>query len=231
VTDWALLRRYPRYLVHLPFLYRVNIPGSNGSEMGWTLDLSEGGACVELAQRFPPRTPLHLCLQTDRGAIEVDTQVVWADIPALPGGILHGVVFTHLAPDQLQALRDLLSSPGPAGHFRIRLQLDLPITCRANGRGGPPLQGRIGDISREGLLLLLPEAFAPGTELELTLHTPVEPLRMPGKIIWVEPPELATPGEPVAHGLRFTSLRWCSPLVLASLLAKPLRVRTPPSGT
>jgi hypothetical protein len=139
------------------------------------------------------------------------------------------VVFTHLDPDQLQALRDLLSFPGPARHFRVRLQLDLPITCRANGRGGLPLQGRTVDISREGLLLLLPEALAPGTELELTLHTPVEPLRMPGKIIWVEPPEDATPGEPVAHGMRFTSLRWCSPLILASLLAKPLRVRPPRS--
>lgn len=222
VTDWALQRHYARYLVHLPFLYKANIPGSSGLEMGWTFDLSEQGACVELSQRFPPPTSLHLSLQTDRTAIDVDGEVVWAGTPALPGGILHGVIFTSIPPDQLQALRDLLPSTGPAGSTGLRLHLDLPILCRLNGRVGPLLEGRTGDISREGLLIFLPQAIAQDTELEITLHTPTEPLTMPGKIVWVRSPENATPGEPIAHGFRFTSLRWCTPLMLASLLGKPL---------
>jgi hypothetical protein len=223
VTDWALQRRYARFLVHLPFLYRANVPGFNGSEMGWTFDLSEQGACVELAQRFPPPTPLHLSLQTERTAVEVDAEVVWAGTPALPGGIIHGVIFTHIAPDQLQALRDLLPSVGPAGSTGVRLHLDLPMSCHMNGHGGPLLEGRTGDISREGLLIFLPRVIAPDTEMEITVHTPVESLIMPGKIVWVRSPEQATPGDPIAHGFRFTSLRWCTPLILATLLGKAVR--------
>jgi hypothetical protein len=197
--------------------------------MGWTFDLSEQGACVELAQRFPPPTTLHLTLQTDRASIEVDAVVVWAGTPALPGGILHGLIFTHCAPDQLQALQDLLPSTGPAGSTGVRLHLDLPITCQMNGQVGHLLEGRTGDISREGVLIFLPRAIAQDTELEITVHTPVEPLTMPGKIVWVRSPENATPGEPIAHGFRFTSLRWCTPLILATLLGKPAQEgqRTP----
>lgn len=229
MTDLALERRYPRYLVHLPFLYRANTPGSSGLEMGWTFDLSERGACVELAQRFPPPMSLHLILQTERASIEVDAEVVWAGTPALPGGILHGVIFTWTAAEHLQALRDLLPSMGPAGSTGVRLQLDLPITCHLNGHVGPLLEGRTGDISREGLLIFLPRMIEQDTELEITVHTPVEPLTMPGKIVWVRSPENATPGEPIAHGFRFTSLRWCTPLILATLLGKAVQGRHHPS--
>lgn len=229
MRDLDLQRRHPRYLVHLPFLYRVNAPGSSGLEMGWTFDLSERGACVELAQRFPPPLTLHLILQTDRASIEVDAEVVWAGTPALPGGILHGVIFKWTAPEHLQALRDLLPSIGPAGTTGVRLHLDLPISCHLNGHGGPLLEGRTGDISREGLLIFLPRVIAQDTELEITVHTPVEPLIMPGKIVWVRSPEQATPGELIAHGFCFTSLRWCTPLILATLLGKAVQKQRPSS--
>ncbi len=225
MTDWALQRRYPRYLVHLPFLYRPNLPGSKAFEMGWTFDLSEQGACVELAQRFPPATSMRLNLQTDRRTIEVDAEVAWAGTPALPGGILHGVILNHIAPEHRQALRDLLPATGPVGTTGLRLHLDLPITCHLNGQGAPCFEGRTGDVSREGLLIFLPIALAQDTELEITLHTHAEPLRMPGKIVWARSAETAAPGEPIAHGFRFTSLRWCSPLILATLLGKPLQDR------
>jgi hypothetical protein len=190
--------------------------------MGWTFDLSEQGACVELAQRYPPPTSLHLSFQTDRNSIEVDGEVVWAGTPALPGGILHGVIFTGVAPDHRQSLQQLLPSMGPAGSTGVRLHLDLPVTCHLNGQTGVLLEGRTGDISREGLLIFLPQAIAQDTVLEVTLHTPVEPLTMPGKIVWVRSSENAMPGEPIAHGFQFTSLRWCTPLILATLLGKPL---------
>jgi hypothetical protein len=166
---------------------------------------------------------LHLTLQTERASIEVDAEVVWAGTPALPGGILHGVIFTWTAPEHLQSLRDLLPDVGPAGSTGVRLHLDLPITCHLNGQGGPPFEGRTGDISREGLLIFLPRVIAQDTELEITVHTPAEPLTMPGKIVWVRSPENGTPGEPIAHGFRFTSLRWCTPLILATLLGKAVQ--------
>lgn len=229
MTGWALQRRYPRYLVHLPFLYRANLPGSKAFEMGWTFDLSEQGACVELAQRFPPATSMRLNLQTDRRTIEVDAEVAWAGTPALPGGILHGVILNHIAPEHRQALRDLLPATGPVATTGLRLHLDLPITCHLNGQGAPCFEGRTGDVSREGLLIFLPVALAQDTELEITLHTSAEPLRMPGKIVWARSAETAAPGEPIAHGFRFTSLRWCTPLILATLLGKPLQDRQPSS--
>lgn len=227
MSEWSLLRRSPRFLVHLPFLYTANVPGSTGPEMGWTFDLSEQGACVELAQRYPPPMTLHLTLQTDRASIEVDAEVVWAGTPALPGGILHGVIFNWTAPEHLQALRDLLPSTGAAGGTGVRLHLDIPITCQLNGQVGPLVEGRTGDISREGLLIFLPQAIAQDTELEITVHTPAEPLTMPGKIVWVRSPEKATPGELIAHGFRFTSLHWCTPLILATLLGKAVQERRP----
>jgi hypothetical protein len=78
-------------------------------------------------------------------------------------------------------------------------------------------------------LIFLPVALAQDTELEITLHTSAEPLRMPGKIVWARSAETTAPGEPIAHGFRFTSLRWCSPLILATLLGKPLQDRQPSS--
>jgi hypothetical protein len=229
LAQFALQRRYPRYLVHLPFLYRPNLPGSDAFEMGWTFDLSEQGACIELAQRFPPATSMRLNLQTDRRTIEVDAEVAWAGTPALPGGILHGVILNHIAPNHRQALRDLLPTTAPAGTAGVRLHLDLPITCHLNGQGAPCFEGRTGDVSREGLLIFLPVALTQDTELEITLHAPGEPLRMPGKIVWVRSAANTPPGEPIAHGFRFTSLRWCTPLILAALLGKPLQDRQPSS--
>jgi hypothetical protein len=197
--------------------------------MGWTFDLSEQGACIELAQRFPPATSMRLNLQTDRRTIEVDAEVAWAGTPALPGGILHGVILNHIAPDHRQALRDLLPTTAPAGTAGVRLHLELPITCHLNGQGAPCFEGRTGDVSREGLLIFLPVTLAQDTELEITLHAPGEPLRMPGKIVWVRSAANTPPGEPIAHGFRFTSLRWCTPLILAALLGKPLQDRQPSS--
>jgi hypothetical protein len=225
----ALQRRHPRYLVQLPCLYRPNLSGSEEFEMGWTFDLSEGGACVELAQRFLPPTPLRLNLQTDHATIELDAEVAWAGTPTLPGGVLHGVMLSHIAPDHRQALRDLLPSTGPTATTGVRLHLELPITCHLNGQGAPCFEGRTGDVSREGLLIFLPVALAQDTELEITLHAPGEPLRMPGKIVWVRSAAKTPPGEPIAHGFRFTSLRWCTPLILAALLGKPLQDRQPSS--
>lgn len=221
MPEWSVHRRFPRYKVHIPLEYNVTTPRSNKAHVGWTFDLSERGACVELWQRLRPQTPLRICLQTDRGAIELMAKVVWAGKPDFPGGIFHGVTFTRIAPDHLQALRDLLRSAGPAQDTGLRLRLDLPVVCHTKGQATPALHGRTGDISRDGLLLLLPEVLPPNTAVDVTLHTPRQLLTMQGEIVWVEPPEIWTPGELIPHGFRFTSLGWVTPLVLALLLGKP----------
>jgi hypothetical protein len=216
-------RRFARYLIQLPLLHRPLAPASAGAGLGWTRNLSEGGACVELAERVWAGIPLRLRLHTDRGAIEVEGQVVWTGDPGPAGGVIpHGVAFTPVGPDQLAALQELLRSKGEVRHAGVRLPLELAVTCRPKGHDGAPLQGRTGDIGRGGLLLRLPQAVPPGTALEVTLHAPSEPLGLEGAVAWAEPPEKRRPGELIQHGLRFTALGRPISLFLGHILAKPL---------
>ncbi len=214
-------RHYRRYPIQLPLLHATKAPAEVGSGVGWTRHLSEGGADVELPVRLSAGVPLRVRLRTDRGLIEAETVVVWTQERLVPGGgIPHGAAFTHIALDQLKALRGLLVSAGlfrPAG---VRLPFELAVTCRRKGQSGPPFPARTRDISRGGALLRLPQVEPPGTALELTLHTRGESLTAEGTIIWAAPPEGRTPSEPILHGLRFTPLGWTSLLALASVLVE-----------
>ena len=221
MSEWSARRRFPRYAIHLLCQYEVPARAGHGCEVGWTLELSEGGACIELREQLPPQTSLRLRLQSDRGTIEAVAQVIWAGQPGLPGGILHGVAFTQIATNQLEALRDLLRAPQTNRRTEVRLPLDLHVTCHHQGQDGPVLHGRTGDISRDGLMLLLPEVLPPGTVLRVTLHAPSEPLTIEGKIIWTEPLELWTRGELIAHGFQITSYGWSIPEGLVLLLENP----------
>ena len=111
VPDWQARRLFPRYSIQLPLLHKTIPPAYARAGVGWTRNLSEGGACVELAERLQPRSPLHVLLRTDRGAIELEARVAWAsEASADGGGVLHGLTFARIAPDQLQALQTLIIS-------------------------------------------------------------------------------------------------------------------------
>ena len=231
MPEWSIQRRFPRYVVHLLCLYQVATRPGHAYQAGWTLELSEGGACLELGEQLHPSTPLHLRLQADTETIDIEAQIIWAGQPGLPGGILHGVVFTRVTPRHLETLRDLLRVPRSDRRGEIRLPLTLPVTCHYHSQNGTVIRGRTGDISRDGLLLLLPEVLAPGTALEITLHTAKEPLTIQGKIIWTEPLELWTRGEPIAHGFQLSSSGWSIPLVRALFLQNPGGIsHQPPSS-
>ena len=205
--------RFPRYRMSLPVLYR-STPGFGSVGAGWTRDLSEGGACVELDERLWPATPVELRLHTDRGSIELKAQVVWSGQPNPDGGNIHGVTFIQVPATRGQALRDLLRTQEDSRESRIRLPLVLAVACRPKGRPGPPLYGRTGDISRGGLSLRLLHAFPPGMKLDIILHTPAGPLPAEGMIAWVAPPDRRRPGQLIHHGLRFTTLDWSISLSL-----------------
>jgi len=214
-------RQSRRYPIQLPLLHAAKAPTGARTGAGWTRHLSEGGADVELPMRLPADAPLRVLLRTDRGLIEAEATVVWTKECLVPGGgIPHGVAFTHIALDQLKALRGLLISTGLSRPDGVRLPFELAVTCQLKGQSGPPFPARTRDISRGGALLRLPQVVPPGTPLELTLHTRTESLTAEGTIIWVAPPEGRTPGEPILHGLRFTPLGWTSLLALASALAE-----------
>jgi c-di-GMP-binding flagellar brake protein YcgR len=224
MPDMRERRQFARYPVQLPVVHETTSPGFTGSRAGWTRDLSEGGACLELDERLPIPRLLRIHLQTDRGAIEVKAQVVW-EVGARErgegeGGILHGVAFTHLSPDQLQALRDLFLSHQQDRRAGIRLPLDLPVTCQPKDPTTGPLQGQTGDASRGGLLLRLSHVLPPGTALKLTFDRPNGRVTAEGEIVWRESSESQTSGEPIRHGLRFTALGWFGSLSLALLLTE-----------
>lgn len=214
-------RHFARYLIQLPLLLKPKRPAPMRIGVGWTRNLSDAGTCVELAERLDLETPLSVRLQTDRGAIEIEAQVVWVGQATLAGGgIRHGLLFAEIPPDQHPALQDLLISKGEKRQAGVRLPLELTVTCQPKGQAGPPLEGRTGNMSLGGLLLHLPQVLPPETVLELTLHTSHGPVTAEGTIVWVEPPERRTPGEPIRHGLRFTVLGWSTSLSLGLILVE-----------
>ncbi len=222
-------RRFPRYPFQLPFLYRVHrgqasTPPRVG--VGWTRQLSEGGAGVELGEPLSPGTPLTVLFRTAQGPFELHAEVAWSGGP-LPdgGGLLHRLAFSQPNSKVLHALRNLfqtlnvfrdLSVPPRAG---LRLPVAIPATCQSKYPPGPLLQGRTGDISREGLLLLLPEVMAPGTVLAVTLESPHGPVSLEGVVVWREASAQAALEDFVRHGVQLTSRDWATALALARLMA------------
>ncbi len=224
-----VLRRFPRYPFQFPFLYRVHQGQASTPprvDVGWTRHLSEGGAGVELGEPLSPGTPLTLLVQTPRGPLELQTQVVWTGKPLeAGGGILHGLAFTAADAKLLHALRNLFQvlnafqELSGAPRRGIRLPIATPAICQAKYPPGPLLQGRTGDISREGLLLLLPEVMAPGTVLAVTLESPLGPVRLEGVVAWRDTSARAALEEWVRHGVHLTSRDWAAAVVLGRLVA------------
>jgi PilZ domain len=213
--------RFARYQIQLPVLQKT-APTANRVEVGWTRDLSEGGACLELPTRLPTPAVIWLRLQADRGPIEMQARVVWSGEPSAPGrGVVHGVAFVGISEEQRLALHAMLSARRQASESGVRLLLDLPVTCRLEHEPGSPLRGRTVDLSREGVLLLLDRPLPSGTSVEVLLHTPQGSLTAEGVVVWADLPGEGRTRAPVQHGLRLTSLSWSTPLVLGLVLADP----------
>ena len=212
-------RRFPRFAIHVPLIYAPQTTWPTSLRAGWTRSLSEGGATVELSGRLRPGTPLRLLLKTGQAPIEVEALVVWTGgrVPD-GGGLVHGLAFTQIAPDQVLALRAMFGPPPILRQAGVRMPLDVPVTCHPRNPDGPPLQGRTGNVSRSGLFLRLPRLLSPGTAMEVTLHASKEALTLDASVVWVEPPEIWNPGESIGHGLRFTDLDWPTLLSLGLLL-------------
>ena len=221
----AAERRFPRFDVQVPIRHVPATSPRAPAGAGWIRNLSQGGACLELEERLPAPSPLQIRFQTDRGTVEVEAQVVWeaersSEAPAA-GGVLHGVAFTYLAAEQMQAIRTLLPAEGSERRSEVRVPVDLPVTCRARGSEGETLEGQTGNISRGGLLLRLSQALPAGTMVDITLHGTEGPIRGEGEVVWMDPPEQRVPGAPIKHGVRFTAMGWSRAQSLALLLTAP----------
>jgi len=217
-------RQFRRYQIQLPLLHKSSSSRAKRVQVGWTRDMGEGGICVELDRSLPISTNLQVRLQTDRGVIHAEAAVVWSGPrQGRQGGILHGLAFTRLAPEQRESFQYLLLSWGlgrRAGGVRIPFR--VAVTCQFRGELGPLIVGYGHDGSRNGLLLRLPQVVPPNSTLDLTLHTDQGSVTLEAVVIWVAPPEGRSPGGPIRHGLRLGALRWPTALALGRALVGPL---------
>jgi hypothetical protein len=214
-------QRFPRYQIQLPVLQK-RTPTASRVEVGWTRDLSEGGACLDLPSRLPALARIWLRLQAERGSIELEARVAWSGEPPAPGrAAAHGVAFLEASAAQRLALHEMLAARKQASESGVRLLLDLPVTCRSGSEPGRQLRGRTVELSRGGVLLLIDRSLPAGTSLDVLLHTPRGSLIAKGVVVWADVSGEDRAGAPVQHGLRLTSLGWTTPLVLGLVLADP----------
>jgi len=222
MPEFVMQRRFPRFPIKLPVLYKVLEPTPSKPGVGWTRDLSEGGICLELADRLEPTTVLWVLLRSDLGGLELTARVAWVGGQAAgPGGIPHGVAFERIGPNQLVALRELLvQHKVQLRQEGVRVPLEVSVRCQPKGGTGQIVEGRTGDISRGGMLLLLPVAIPPLTPLKVSIPTARGKIEAEGVIAWIEPLEGKAPGEAIRHGFRFTEMSWPNQLTLGLFLAE-----------
>jgi PilZ domain len=212
-------RRFVRFDLRLPVLYKRLGSGRGKTGVGWTRNLSMGGVCVDLDERLDPKTVLGVLFQTEHGAIEVEAEVAWASsAPGLDGGTPHGLEFMQLGPRQTQAMERLLADLRPTARSGHRLALDIGVSVIPRDRPAEVIPGRTGNASRGGALLLLPQALSAGALVTVRLQTSRGPLRLDAAVVWVDPPEKRRPGEAIRHGVQFVSLDWSTSLALGLLL-------------
>ena len=91
-------------------------------------------------------------------------------------------------------------------------------------RGHQGKSGWMRDVNFQGAWVELPERVGPGSNLEITLATPVGNLALVARVAWARPD---LPNAPYLHGLRFTGVTPEKREQLSRLFAneKPLPVR------
>ncbi len=225
-------RQFQRLALQFPIRYLSPGSGSARPQTGWTCNLSEGGVALELNERLPPATRLRVWLFTERGSLPLEGQVVWElPPPQAGGGVLHGVAFTTLTPEQVEELRRLTSSEAMGQRTGPRFSVRRPITCRVQEGQAEPVDGETGNVSRGGLLLRMTLALPVGIPIAFSLPAPQGAITGTGEVDWMERPERHAPGEPIHHGFRFTALGWTDACALAVLVTDPYEVNSPPDAS
>jgi hypothetical protein len=210
MAEGSSVRRLPRYQIVLPVSYQATPKGAPAPKegSGWTRNLSETGACVELTESLPAGTVLSLMLRDEEGGLSLVARVVWVGYPPVPaGGTIHGVAFGELSLHQRLVLSALLHRHAGLRVQATRLPAALPALCRPLGPAGDPLQGWTGDLGREGCLLLLPESLPVGTLIAVTLATPRGDVSAKATVVWVEPAGQGGMRQLIRHGVRFVEAR------------------------
>jgi c-di-GMP-binding flagellar brake protein YcgR len=213
-------RKHLRHPLVLSIVYQRAGSVQTERGVGWTRNLSEGGACLELPDPLPEATPLRVALQTDQGSLWMDAEVVWAGRTAdAAEGVPHGIAFVQVTAEQARALGSLVDRLGQLKDVAVRVPLRRAVACQLAGTPEPPLRGLTGDVSRRGLSVSLPQRLPEASDVEVTLPTPEGRLTVRAKVTWVDARE-GDPDHRVRHGLEFTRLDWTDELTLGLLLAE-----------
>ncbi len=212
MADGSPLHRSPRFPIVLPVLFRT-ADAAPRSGKGRSCSLSDGGACLELAESLAPGTLLDVTLQTDEGGLTMEAEVVWVGRRGSAGrGTLHGIRFTGLIPEQKRAVRRVIQRLGRLPQDASRVPVRLPARCRPAAGTGVPVQGWTEDIGQEGLSVSLPQRFPVGSVIEIALPTPRGAYTTEATVVWVDP---ASTGPHTRHGVQFGPLIWVRELILA----------------
>src|SRR5512138_751473 len=195
--------RVPRYQVIVPARYTARTRQGPRIGRGWTRDLSETGACLQISEHLSPATPLTLVIENEAGGFTLEARVVWVGSPAGPDqSRLHGVEFS----------RDCIAIAGGAVRAWLirrsvavaRLAAALPAVCRRTDAQSQPLDGWTADLGYGGCGLFLPEHLPVGTLVDVVLTTPGGELKTSGVIVWETGSKGSQTRHLFEHGLRFT---------------------------
>ncbi|MFQ5840251.1 MAG: PilZ domain-containing protein [Candidatus Methylomirabilales bacterium] len=177
-------RRFPRHPIRVPVLYsRLDQADSAQTGIGLTENLGEGGACLKLQAELPVGCRLHLFLFTPPSTVDAEARVT-AIHARDRDSFYYGVEFVQLAPAYLSALLRALPQEKSLRPQTARLRVTVPASCQVLGATSPPLEGRTANISRTGVMLLLPQALPCNTEVEIRLQ-PLHTERFRGRVRWV----------------------------------------------
>ncbi len=109
------LRRSPRYTVDflVPYAYVPAAAKTIKGDIARAMDLSEGGAGLDLPEVLEAGTLLSLRLPQNGSHFAVEATVVWIGRPSPPGApTRHGVAFPTLTVDQRAALGHFFQPAG-----------------------------------------------------------------------------------------------------------------------
>lgn len=217
VPEWR--RRHPRYEIGTPVLYRVEMPDAAlppRTKRGRSRNLSAHGLLLEAEEYLPPGTRLALPLIRGKlGGIEGHGEVVWVKEPAAWNHILHGVQITRLNPLHHAVWRRFLQEASrEIGRRSLRFDVDLRLTCRGK-YGHDGCEGRTGNQSRTGLLVLLPVRFPERSILSLGIRTPGRTFETEARVVRLGDPRV---DGRIPHGLVFVDLQEASRLLSEVLL-------------
>lgn len=124
-------------------------PRSKG-QVGETVDVSEGGACLHLPVHLEPGAHLELAVRTPEDTIHLSARVVWSrggEAPPFP----HGMVVTPDTPQDRLAWELLLFEQARGPRERAaRLTVPVPVSCQtASGA----MEATARDVSPGGICL------------------------------------------------------------------------------